>query len=239
MEGIPTIDSSIGQSDPDTIETTGPTPEQVTVHADQEQIDFRNKQEFSSRLAEYITGLRPDDPKMVERLTEDQKIIRAKYNLPAIETITSLTAYERFLRNVAEELGVEIKPTSDCGDFFKKNPITKAVNIGDEKKIGIDIDRSTRDEYRFSLTVLEHELIHAKQDKVSPNMPIELKEYEAYVSRGNMEYLKTNQRAVELLFGFLIGGSVSNWYSRMSKSAGSEVEPAWDNADYFLKKSMV
>ncbi len=81
-----------------------------------EQIDFRAKQEFGSRLAEYITGMRPEDEKMVDRLAEDQRVIRAKYRLPAIGEISLLTDYERYLRQRAEELGVEIRPTSAYGN---------------------------------------------------------------------------------------------------------------------------
>ena len=201
-----------------------------------EQIDFRAKQEYGSRLAEYITGMRPEDEKMVDRLAEDQKVIRAKYHLPAIGEISLLTDYERYLRQRAEELGVEIRPTSACGDFFKEYPMAGGVSFGNEKRIGMNVVKDDADTYKRSLAILEHELIHALQAKDSPLMPIELKEYEAYIARGNMDYLRTNQRAIEAVFGLLIGSSVNMWYSSRSKQLQSEIEPEWNNADYFLNK---
>ena len=230
MEGAPETQAHIKPEESGQVEKI---PEEIKRN---EQIEFRRTQEFSSRLAEYITGLRPEDPRIIERLIEDQKIIRARYGLPQTTEIRKPSEYERFLKDVAHREGVRIKEKSECGDFFEKNRVADAVHFGGEKKIGVDIDKTDVDTYNASLVKLEHELIHALQHSKSPNMPIELMEYEAYVAGGNMDVLKENQRAVELLFSYLIGGSVLFWYSSQSKQSQTKVEPQWNNPDYFLEK---
>ena len=202
----------------------------------QEIIDSRFKQSYASRLAEHITGLKKDDPEIIERIIEDQKIIREKYGLPKETKSIPITDYERLLRDIAKKLGVNIRAKSDCGDFFNKTPLAGGVYSGDLKYAGVDIDKETKETYIRSLSTLEHELIHALQHKLSPAMPIELMEYEAYIAGGNTKYLKTNPRAVEVIFGMAIGSSVNHWYKSMSKERSSEVLPEWDNPKFFIEK---
>ncbi|MDE2037983.1 MAG: hypothetical protein KGI69_02040 [Patescibacteria group bacterium] len=193
----------------------------------------RQEQSFGSRLAEYITGLRPDDPRMVERLAEDRLIIRAKYKLPDLDAVGSLSAYERLLKRKAEELGVEIAEKSACGDFFKKSRLGGAYMWSD-RKIGADMVKTDKKAYLTSLCILEHELIHALQHEQAPNMPIEQMEYEAYIAGGDMDFLKSNPEAVDTVFTYLIGGSVGYWYKAQSESQRRDIKPVWDSADYFI-----
>ncbi|MBX4191471.1 MAG: hypothetical protein KW804_01580 [Candidatus Doudnabacteria bacterium] len=199
-----------------------------------EKIAERLAQSFSSRLCEYLTGLKPEDPRMLERLRTDQSIVRAKYNLPDWNLVASET--EHALMEIAERFDVRIKPKSECGKFFEENPFVGAVHF-DDGKIGTDIDRTGRKEYQRSLDTLEHELVHAMQSKKSPSMPIELSEYEAYVSGANIEYLKKNPEAVdEIFYNFLVGSSVNMYYRLESERRGEKISPEWDNAEYFLKR---
>ncbi len=67
----------------------------------QEIIDFRSNQSDKSRLIEYATGLRPDDPKMGDKLVEDAKAIEAKYGIPPLAG--PLTEIEHNLREIAKK----------------------------------------------------------------------------------------------------------------------------------------
>src|SRR3990167_6058879 len=79
-------------------------------------IEFRLRQSRASRLSEYITGMRPDDPRMVDRLIQDQNILRSKYRLPAREVqVVSPSEYERTLRARAKKIGVAIRDKLECG----------------------------------------------------------------------------------------------------------------------------
>lgn len=199
-----------------------------------EKIAVRIAQSFSSRLSEYLTGLKPEDPRMIERLKRDQEIIRAKYNLP--NPNLPLTEFERALIRIAENMDVKIRSKAEFSKFFKEEPFAAAVHLG-EGKISVDINRAGLNEYYRSLNVLEHELIHAIQDKRSRSMPIELMEYEAYVAGANIEYLENNPEAIDkIFFNFFVGISVNIHYRRLSEERGREVVPEWDNSEYFLKR---
>jgi hypothetical protein len=202
-----------------------------------ETIREREKQSFASRLSEYITGLKPEDPAMLERLTNDQDIIRAKYNLPSWHL--SPSEFEHALQKMAKDLGVKIRPKSECGTFFKENPMAEAVHFADGR-IGANINRSELNKYKNSLRILEHELVHEIQNQRSPSMPVEAMEYEAYVASANLEFLKDHPKAVnDILFNFFIGSSVNIYYQLESKRRGEKVIPEWDNPKYFLHRDGV
>ncbi len=203
-----------------------------------EKVEERIKQSFSSRLCEYLTGMRPEDPRMAERLITDQKIIRAKYQLP--EWSLSPSEFERSLKQIASKLNIRIKPKSECGKFFEDNMLAGAVHFGDGTGVGVDIDRSELQKYWKSLSQLEHELVHGMQDKHSPSMPIELKEYEAYIANANVDYLKENPAAIdEIFFNFFVGGSTNNYYRQLREERKEKIKPEWDNPEFFLQRDGV
>ncbi|MEK7202257.1 MAG: hypothetical protein AAB669_01880 [Patescibacteria group bacterium] len=184
-------------------------------------------QPYSSKIAEYITGMKPEDPAMIDKLFTDQEIIRSKYHLPSLDLPPA--EYERGLKQIAQKLKVTVKPTSDCGKFFEENSIAGAVYFDEANQIGMDMDRSNEDTYSSSLGDFEHELIHAIQKHDTPSMPIELMEYEAYLAGGNVEFLKTNPEAIkDIFFGFLIGSSVNIYYKTESEKRGEAIVPVWD-----------
>lgn len=192
-----------------------------------EEVIEKPTQSYSSKLAEYITGIKPEDPAMIDKLFTDQEIIRSKYHLPSIDL--SPAEYERGLKQIAQKLKVTVKPTSDCGKFFEENSIAGAVYFNETNQVGMDFDRTDDSSYFNSLGTLEHELIHAIQTHETPSMPIELMEYEAYLAGGNVEALKTNPEAInDIFFGFFIGGSVSFYYQHESIERGEVVTPVWD-----------
>jgi hypothetical protein len=201
--------------------------EEVVVESSvQDELNEFGSDEFATKLSEHLIGMKIDDPQIVERLVEDQKIIRAKYGLPSTDSMPGPSEYERFLRNVAKDLGTEIKSTGEFGKFFDESH-AGGVYFEDRNKIGVDINSETRESYIRSINVLEHELIHALQHKYSPRMPIELMEYEAYIAGGNNEALRDDPELVDYVFRYLIGNSVSHWYSFESKKRGENISPTW------------
>jgi hypothetical protein len=202
----------------------------------EEIIKSRFEQSDSSKLAEYITGLKPDNPKMVERLIEDQKILRERYKLLDKDVrLETPGDYENYLRKIAQLNDIQINPKSDCGSFFENYSDANAVYLSGGK-IGVNIDKNNKDKYSEDLLHLEHEIIHGLQDKYYPNKPIELREYEAYVAVGNNEYFVDNPEQVKpVLFDFFMGGSVEIDYKMASERTGEEREPVWKNSEYFLK----
>ncbi|MEI6553922.1 MAG: hypothetical protein WCO09_05135 [bacterium] len=205
----------------------------------QEIIDFRFNQISAERLAEYITGMRFDNPDIVERLITDQKIFRAKYHLPLTTEGFGITNYDRFLRRIAKENDVLIKNTSDCGIFFTENSNAGGVYFKETNQIGVDIDDANYESYGKSLSVMQHELIHALQRKYYPRMPIEIREYEAYIACGNFDSLKDYsgaQGVLSIFFSNYLLGSINHWYKEESDKKGAEVKPEWDSPYYFLEK---
>ncbi len=200
--------------------------EEVVESSVQDELNEFGSDEFATKLSEHLIGMKIDDPQIVERLVEDQKVIRAKYGLPSTDSMPSPSEYERFLRNVAKDLGTEIKSTGEFGKFFDESH-AGGVYFEDRNKIGVDINSETRESYIRSINVLEHELIHALQHKYSPRMPIELMEYEAYIAGGNNEALRDDPELVDYVFRYLIGNSVSHWYSFESKKSGENISPTW------------
>lgn len=177
-------------------------------------------------LANHLLGLelKPENyQRILAKLKKDQQIIRTKYGLPDKEMLLNDPGeYERFLKEIAEKLGVTILPKIECGNFFENNLIAGAAFFEAEEtgslndKIGVDIKNYNLEEYIKSLKKLEHEMIHAFQSERYPRMPIELKEYEAYVAGLNLNYLlKENPDNFNILYNFFdlfIGGSIRFWY---------------------------
>ena len=222
------------------------TPEQKELSPIEKVIAARFKQTSNSRLAEYITGLKTDDPKMVERLGYDQDIIRGKYRLPPDDMLFDAPReFERSLLDIAKKYKADIRTKSECGTFFKEVPHAGGVHfdageVGSNDVVGLDIERSKEiEDYMKSLRVLEHELIHVMQHSEAPTMPIELMEYEAYVGTLNVKGFqnKDPENIESILFGYYIGGSIRTHYKLENKKNGIDpkTKPKWDNPEFFLQ----
>lgn len=201
----------------------------------------RYNQSTLSRLVEFITGYCLDNPDLINRLIEDQKIVRRKYDLPPRDILfDDPSEYERRLRAIAKELGIEIIQKTECGNFFQDYS-AGGVFVEDRNAIGISIMRNDQlDQFLKDLVRLEHEIIHAFQHLRYPRMPIELQEYEAYVAnRSIMRLLEFPDESVDFLFGYFILGSVLTFYKELNDSQhnGQEVvKPIWKDPMYFLRK---
>ena len=217
---------------------------QIEEKSIQEIMEFRRKQSYSSRLAEYITGIRPDDPKMPDRLIEDQKIVRAKYGLPSQDAkFETPSEYEHFLRSLARKNKISIRKKSDYTKFFKEHTMAGGLHsdkLGKGNTAVVDLDKKDLKAYVRSLGFLEHEIIHGLQQIRFSNMPIELQEYEAYVAGLNVKKFRENPEDIEyVFFSFFVGGSVGFWYkyenNKRKNSSDPEIKPEWEDPEFFLK----
>lgn len=181
----------------------------------------------SEAISMYLFGVLPDSEQnlsvILGKLKEDKKIVRQKYGLPPEEMLKdNPREYEIRLRAIAKKLGVDIVPTTSCGRFFKENSaggVFLSASDAGNKKIGVDIKKTSLDEYIKSLRVLEHEIIHALQAKRYPRMPIELQEYEAYVAGVNIKYLEENPEAIRYaLLEFFLYASINTGYRLLNAS---------------------
>ena len=212
-----------------------------TERNNREIMDLRFNQSEGSKLAERITGLRPDDPRILDRLVEDQKIIRAKYGLVA--KFDTLEEYERFLRDLAKKMKVDIRSQSECGKVYEELSKTGGVYFSDVGLgggvAGVNINKENLRSYNKSLGVLEHELIHAMQNDRYPDMPIEIREYEAWFANIDAEKIRRDPEHLEPVFASYVGGSVSRWYQAINEDRDEkselEMKPDWKDPEFFLK----
>ena len=215
-------------------------PSEIT-KTESDIIKSRFEQSNASKLSEYVTGLKIDDPKFIDKLEEDQKNIREKYNLPKREDrFDTPYEYEKYLRNLAKENGIKVVKKSEYDEqykngYFENSLLAGAVYDGENKVIAIDINSSDENSYIKSLIAFEHETIHSLQDKNFPEMEIEKQEYEAYVANWNIYYSKRNPGSVELFFDFSVVSSINRWYKEESKEKGEELKAKWKDPEYFLK----
>lgn len=199
---------------------------------------FRQKQTRTSRLCEYVTGFRLEDPKLLDKLEADQRVVRQRYGLPDRGCkFENPEGYEQLLRKLAEDNGIEVRPTSDCAPFFVQGTIAEAVHFEENGRqvVGVDFfDEGSTVAYMKSLALLEHELIHSLQAIYFPEMSIELQEYEAYVCGWSINCLRGDPGLVNTVFDFGVEVSVDYWYREKLKE-GEDVRLEWDSPSFFLE----
>lgn len=188
---------------------------------------------YGSKLCEYLTGLKISDPAIVERLEEDQLRIRTKYSLPTREKLQTVPReYEEDLRALARLYSVKIRGKDDIEGFFAAHPNASGAHFQELKSVFLDLETDTIQNYKGSLNILEHELIHAMQTEHSPGMPIEVMEYEAYVANANLSHLnelspEERPETIDVFFDYLVGASVSHWYQEEAEKKGAERKDQW------------
>lgn len=208
--------------------------EEPSERHDKEDDSYPPRTSIGERLLEYLTGLTLEHPEAVlSRLEEDRSVIRAKYGLPArAMRFRDPVEYERVLYKKAREYGVSIRPADEFGDFFTAHSYAQGVTDEASNRIGAGFGVSSRDDYERKLGVLEHEIIHAGQALHSPGMPIEVREYEAYVAGSSFDHLhglEANEmrESLEVFFSMLVGGSVMHEYSERG------ADPVWNTSTFF------
>lgn len=194
-------------------------------------VEFRNNQFSHHKACEYVTGMLPDDPRLLDRFAEDQLIIRQKYGLPSVGVFKNDPAeYEKRIREAAKKEGIDVINCVEQGKYFKQFPMAEAVSLGG--RIAVDVrNDGILDEYKDGLRALEHEYVHEKQRQQYPDLPPELQEYEAYLiglDVNKMKGLSPDDRAF-VVFCTFFWGSVNRIYERIGQ------EPVWKNPEWFLK----
>jgi hypothetical protein len=181
-----------------------------------------SKNKNISMLAENLTGLKPEDPRMVDFLISDAERIREKYGLPDTMLVsTDPKEYGKQLVSVLEKNNIGWFTKSTVGPFFDKHPDTYAAYFPDIKGIGINVNKQKDADYNDNVyyVSLTHEIIHALQDQRGKTMSIEQKEYEANVVSLPMNFLKLDSNShndtlrvetIEKLFGGILF-SVDLW----------------------------
>lgn len=190
---------------------------------------IRRMNDPDSLLAEYVTGLNPvfEADQLAARLLEDQAIIRTRYNLPPIEMrLEDPIEYTRRLSQIAANEGITIKPYSEYEQFFNSNMASGVYNDVENFIVVKPRTMGTPFENLVSeATTLEHELIHGLQRRYYPSLPIEGREYEAYLTNLKPDTLNFYQEQTERagnIFGYFgVGGSTDFWY----RSQG--LTPSW------------
>ncbi len=220
-----------------TYEVPSETPTALAEEVKRVQETTESKEEsasYGTQLLEHLTGLKIDDPKILEKLVEDKKRIRTKYNLPHEAMAKIFPAeYERRLRELAKEFQTDIRSKAEFEKFFERHSHAAALYDPPEKNIVADVNKhESLEEYTKSLATLEHEVIHAIQRVRSPGMPIEVQEYEAYLGANfhNLEELHNDpdrEEVLDTLFTYQVGVSVNHWYHEQSDMLKEEVRPDW------------
>jgi hypothetical protein len=193
------------------------------------------------KLAYYITGERlvaGEEIKLARRMADDHYAIKSKYGLPSREMyLESPRDYYNQLLKIAEQNNIPVRSGAEYQKFFDENPRAGAVYMdegGGEKAIvvghsWIDEGHVTDDLeiLRTEARKFEHELTHALQDKRYPSMPIEVAEYEAYLTAIDPDIMLTNaETATYKVIGYYVQGSVENWY----ENNGITTRP-WDSIE--------
>ena len=198
----------------------------------EEIVKLRENQTQASRLCELLTGMRPDDKRITDRLRDDQKIVRQKYDLPEnrMVRVANPVEYIDMLRKTAKKEKISIREKNEFGNFFEEHGAAGAVYFEENNSIGVDISYESKLDLRKSAQMLEHEMIHALQKKYYPEMPVEIMEYEAYLASWNIDFLEEDPDVIHDVFAFYVYGSVKFSYSEKG------LKPEWDSPRWFLKQ---
>ena len=196
-----------------------------------ELVEFREKQDYKSRLAEYLTGIPLEDKQtLLPRIIADKQKIHAELNFPMVETRVDQPAdYRIQLVERANQEGIEVISFKDVPDWvLEKDSWIKKTREGGSLTAGCyseDLDciilGDPSSEDPKVLSVFGHELVHAidykkmKQTGVQ-EYTIEELEYRAYLlaDMSERQLLRDDgEKALDSLFGdFMISGSCFGYY---------------------------
>lgn len=173
--------------------------------------------EALSPLSRYVTGYGINDPELIERLLTDPKIIQNKYGLPPQQLrIDDPAEYLYQLEQIAKQNQVEIRSIGEIPKFFEEYPQAGAVHAYPGGVITGDHAIYIQPQENLALQAKDatHELVHALQFNRYPGMPIEGKEYEAYLSTWvNPQNVAYSAEIRETFFDMMIGGSSRVFYT--------------------------
>ncbi|MEI8067939.1 MAG: hypothetical protein WCG91_03275 [Candidatus Shapirobacteria bacterium] len=194
------------------------------------------KESKTEKIVKYLTGVDLDSPELFDKLEADQKNVREKYGLPDRQSrIDDPDEYEKYLRKISEIEGIKVVEKDEYnkkydGEFFSEDSFAGAVYDHERKLIAVDINKSDQNSYIRDLVNLEHETIHALQNKYYPEIGIEVQEYEAYVVNWGIDFLRDNPNTVAVNFDF-VRNSVNHWYREENEEKGTELKAVWDSVE--------
>ena len=211
---------------------------------------FREKQDYKSRLSEYITGYPIEDGSvLLEKMIEDKQAYHAELNFPAVEErMDNPSLYRTEILARAEEEGIKIISFKEVPDWvLEKDSWIKETRENASPTAGcycedldsVIISDPNSDDPKL-LKIWAHELVHAIDYKKMKSEGAQIKsieelEYRAYlltdVSERRMKS-ESGIKVLEKLFGDgKIVGSCFGYY--LGKSI--EARECNDFSD-FLKK---
>ena len=147
-------------------------------------------------------------------LSEKRSELRVKYGMPDRQPVLDgkekLEEYHEKLLLLAGEK--EIGVASDFEEYAQKHHLPGGANacFGDDTDNKIHIIKDFNPNDVPDVKSLEHELVHALQYKNEPGMPIEQKEFEAYLVADGLDYIFQNPSLRDIFFS-LIKSSVDSY----------------------------
>lgn len=147
-------------------------------------------------------------------LSEKRSELRVKYDIPDRQPVldgkeTLEEYYEKLLLLAGEK---EIGVVRDFEEYAQKHHLPEGANacFGDDTDNKIHIIKDFNPNDVPDIKSLEHELVHALQYKNEPGMPIEQKEFEAYLVADGLDYIFQNPSLRDIFFS-LIKSSVDSY----------------------------
>lgn len=166
----------------------------------------------SENLAKGIVGIEIGDTAMTPRLLDDHYSLKQKYGLPDRGLrFENPNEYIVQLNRIAKENGIPIRDASEWESFFQRH-LAGAVFDDTGKQVFVDFRIAINDPITYG-GLLEHELIHALQDKRYPGMSVEVMEYEAYITANmSLTNVQNDPRNIQETLFNNIEFSINHWY---------------------------
>lgn len=187
-------------------------PEDISLRPNEVTINTTEPRLPSENLAKGITGIEIGDAEMTPRLLDDHYSLKQKYNLPDRGLrFENPNEYINQLNKIAKDNGIPIRDASEWESFFQNHP-AGAVFDDSGKQIFVDFRTAIDDPLTYS-GLLEHELVHALQNRRYPGMPVEVMEYEAYITANmSLANVKSDPKNIQETIFNNIEFSVDHWY---------------------------
>jgi len=222
----------------DTPEINLETPSLLSTLKGPELKEFREKQDYKSRLAEQLTGIPIEDNQaLLSKVISDKKRFHLELAFPQPEgSVHQPDQYRQQLLDRANQEGIQIISFDQVPDWvLAKDSALKNIRENTSAMSGcysedldsiVVTDPSTEDPQ--ALRVLAHELVHAldykSTDQSNQKYSIEELEYRAYLLSGLSEkYLSSEDgdQALDVLFGdFMVAGSSLSHYFGQAVDSG-------------------
>lgn len=193
------------------------TPNENTV-----QTESENSQNEFHNFIKHVSGISFDDPEIGETLIGKRNDLRRHYNLPSREKLLNneqtLPEYNSQLSELANKNNIGI--IGDLEEYKVKKGYTQQGITGlfaDDDDNKIHISNNFNSSNPQHVKILEHELIHALQYKFKPNMPVEQKEFEAYLCADAHDEILQSEKFRDILFSLIQNSSVY-WYQQNNKN---------------------